>query len=503
MRNAVCTLICLVLVPICPARTITVDNDAPADFNNIQAAINDANNGDTVEIQPGTYTGPGNRDIEFLGKPITVRSTGPNDPNIVADTIIDCNGTEAEPHRAFLFRSSEDANSILRGVTICNGYGLEEDPWGGRPISVGGAICCKSSNPKIANCVIKDSSAGLGGGIFCNDSSPSLVDCTISGNSASIGGGMYSYTNSCPTLTNCIFINNRASNYGGGGGGMVNAESNPILTNCVFVSNRGGGAGGGMSNRNSSPVLTDCTFKGNSVPVVLLTGGGGGGMHNAGGSPKLTNCIFSGNWAHGGGAMSNISSNPALANCTFVGNRGSGRAICNWWEDCHPRLTNCILWDGGNEIWNILDSTPIITFSNVQGGWPGDGNIDEDPCFADPGYWDPNGTPEDANGFWVDGDYHLKSQAGRYNPNSQAWLMDDLTSPCIDAGDPMAPIGPEPFPNGGIVNMGAHAATPEASKSYFNAPPCETIVAGDVNGDCIVDFRDFRFIALNWMRQEN
>jgi hypothetical protein len=125
-----------------------------------------------------------------------------------------------------------------------------------------------------------------------------------------------------------------------------------------------------------------------------------------------------------------------------------------------------------------------------------------DPCFADPGYWDPNGTPEYADDdFWVDGDYHLKSQAGRWNPNSASWVQDDVTSPCIDLGDPASPIGPEPFPNGGIINMGVYGRTAEASKSYFDAPTCETIVAGDLNGDCVVDFKDYLILARHWLEE--
>jgi len=113
-----------------------------------------------------------------------------------------------------------------------------------------------------------------------------------------------------------------------------------------------------------------------------------------------------------------------------------------------------------------------------------------------------NGTLQDANDdFWIDGDYHLRSQAGRWEPNEDRWTTDEVTSPCIDAGDPMNPIGPEPFPNGGIVNMGAYGGTSEASKSYFGEAPCKVIVAGDVNGDCRVDFYDFAILALHWLER--
>jgi len=163
-------------------------------------------------------------------------------------------------------------------------------------------------------------------------------------------------------------------------------------------------------------------------------------------------------------------------------------------------MTNCVLWNGGNEIANQDDSEITVTFSTVQEGHPGEGNLDADPCFARRGRWDPNGTSDDpSDGIWVDGDYHLKSQARRWDPIGESWVQDDVTSPCIDAGDPNSPIGYEPFPNGGRINMGAYGGTAEASKSYFGEPVCETPIAGDINGDCRVDFEDFKILALHWM----
>ena len=113
------------------------------------------------------------------------------------------------------------------------------------------------------------------------------------------------------------------------------------------------------------------------------------------------------------------------------------------------------------------------------------GIINYDPLFADPN----------------NGDYHLKSQGGRWDPNSGSWVIDEVTSPCIDAGDPNTPIGNEPFPNGGIINMGAYGGTTEASKSYFGEPLCETIITGDINGDCKVDFEDILILLLHWLEE--
>ena len=182
----------------------------------------------------------------------------------------------------------------------------------------------------------------------------------------------------------------------------------------------------------------------------------------------ITNCIFSGKSAiyeggdvhNQGGYITPIGSveggNLTLINCTFAGNSAAeGNAIaCDSMWQAFPsdlQVTNCILWDGGDEIWNNDVSTITITHSDVQGGWPGEGNIDQDPCFADPGYWDLNGTPEEANDdIWVDGDYHL--------------LPD---SPCIDAGDPNYIVEPnetaldgKPRIINGRIDMGAFEYSP-------------------------------------------
>ena len=123
--------------------------------------------------------------------------------------------------------------------------------------------------------------------------------------------------------------------------------------------------------------------------------------------------------------------------------------------------------------------------------------------FADAGYWDPNGTVEDANDdFWVEGDYHLQSQGGRWDAGIESWVLDEASSPGIDTGDPLSAIGAEAFANGGRINIGAYGGTRQASKSYFGSPPCEVIVAGDINGDCKVNFKDIGFMTLHWLRQE-
>jgi len=116
----------------------------------------------------------------------------------------------------------------------------------------------------------------------------------------------------------------------------------------------------------------------------------------------------------------------------------------------------------------VCHGTPIINYCCVQ-DWEesleGKGNTNIDPCFVEMGYWTQPSPRQPNSSVWIEGDYHLKSEAGRWDPNSQSWVVDYVTSPCIDAGDPNSPVGDEPDPNGGRINMGAYGGTEEASKS--------------------------------------
>jgi hypothetical protein len=329
------------------------------------------------------------------------------------------------------------------------------------------------------------------------DCDPALTNCTFSRNLADDdGGGILNEENSNPSINNCTFSENVARSNSGGGMKNLNL-SDPMVLNCTFISNASNIGGGVANTYKCNPILTNCTFSENWA-------NGGGGMGNLwDSSPTLNNCTFSGNVAvyEGGGVDNSWGSNAVLTNCTFVGNSAVdvGGVYTSW--DASSTLTSCILWGNTSP---QLAGEAAVSYSNIQGGFPGEGNIDVDPLFADPGCWDPNGTPDDANDdFWIDGDYRLKSEAGRWESMTQAWVKDDVTSPCIDAGDPMSPIGHEPFPNGGIVNMGAYGGTAEASKSYFGEPVCETIVAGDINGDCKVNLSDLATMALHWLEDNN
>ncbi len=405
--------------------------------------------------------------------------------------------------------SGTDATAILDGFTITGGYASGH----GEDLN-GGGMYNNAGSPTLINCTFSGNSTdvligrggaigGEGAGMFNKDSHPTLTKCTFSGNSGNSGGGIYNvnsspmladcafYVNSTqgggggmynsgsnPTLLNCIFTGNSAS--WGGGGGMYNDRSSPTLTSCTLSDNyaRGEGGGGMYNNIDSSPMLADCTFSGNSTeesgggmynsgnscPALLScifsensalrTGGGMYNRHNS--EPSLTNCIFSGNDARSGGGMENFGTRGLiLLNCTFSANfaEDAGGGMSNI-QSGRPTLVNCILW--GN-IPEQIDGPASVSYSDVEGGFSGEGNIgniDAAPNFADP----------------KNGDYHLKSQAGRWDAISQTWVLDDVSSPCIDAGNPDNPVGLERFPNGGRINMGAYGGTPEASLSPRQLP---------------------------------
>jgi len=350
----------------------------------------------------------------------------------------------------------------------------------------GGGMYNNHSNPTLTSCTFEGNYSGGGGGI-CNgdNSNPALTDCRFIGNLASHGGGMAN-GHSSPTLDNCSFRENSAID----AGGMSNAfESSPTLTDCTFTGNWAHNSGGAMYNHSySDPNITNCTFSRNRAErggglfngsntkanlakcrVTANEAAHGGGMFNFIANPKLTNCIFSGNSANYGGGIYIDTGNPTVTNCTFAGNwaRYAGDGMGSKAVSGPTLVTNCIFNGSSSQI----SQGAIVTYSNVQGWRSGEGNIDVDPLFVSPGYWadagDPNITrsPGDPNAIWIEGDYHLKSQAGRWEPASQSWVKDNVTSPCIDAGDPNSPVGDEPQPNGGRINMGAYGGTKEASKS--------------------------------------
>lgn len=454
MRIIPFILALLGLSTFCFSATIYV----PDDFPNIQDAITASDDGDTVIVKPGTYV----ENVEFLGRAITVKSEmGP------AATII--NGSQSGS--VISFKNAETTSSVLEGFTITNGSNcgifcrlssptISHNVILGNTADYGGGIeCSQSSSPTIMKNTISGNTANsYGGGIDCYElSSPIIINNTISGNTADKdGGGIYCLEISSPMITGNTISENTANRGGGGihcwgnsspvitdnsivenisylfGGGIACWEgSSPIILRNTISHNKTADRGGGIFTNNGSPTITNNFICGNLV-FPTSNYGYGGGLYCKDGSPTITNNIIAGNDSNsGGGIYCSGYHEPIITGNTIAGNTalwGGGITIRTMW----PTIFNTIFW--GNSATNgpeIYDDSygVVVTYCDVEGGWPGTGNIDSDPLFIAEGYWDDNDTPWDpTDDFWENGDYHLKWQ-----------------SPCRDTGDNSAVTEPTDF----------------------------------------------------------
>jgi parallel beta-helix repeat protein len=261
----------------------------------------------------------------------------------------------------------------------------------------GGVSALEGSNALIEGNTIRDNDEG---GIYCNASSPIIRGNIIEANtSASIGPGVVCGNYSSPTIMDNTFLNNEVFPQSGfpgtnGQGGAIycSDESNPTITGNLFFGNR--------VNSGSEEGFN-----------------GGGAIFVFSASPAIANNVFAQNVAESdnGGAIYLFNSNSLMVNNTFADNYAGGSGGAIYLDLCPlPQITNSILYGNSSPqgpVFYLYRSSEIaVTYSDVEGGWNGEGNIDIDPLFRDPG----------------SGDYHLMA--------TECGDPDD--SPCIDAGSP-------------------------------------------------------------------
>jgi len=312
-------VLCFVLMdpPDAPARVWEVDvNGMPGvdcDCVTIQACIDSASAGDTVEVACGTYY---EYDIEMKSG-INLRSeTG----------LPDCVTIDAAQQGRVVYCADVDSTTRIEGFRMTGGLLSGTDS--------GAGICCEHSSPRIYQCEFSGNSAPGGAGLSCYDgSAPLLVDAAFTDN-ANAGMGC---DNSSPTLIRVSFARNAA----GYGGGFACWDCTASLTDCAFSSNTSpGGYGGGVYTWDSALTLTRVRFEGNTAPF-------GGALYSEIDSPlELSHCTFWSNSATNlGGAMACVYGGPAIvSNCTFYGNSaGAWGSVIDCAFDYELTLDNSIL----------------------------------------------------------------------------------------------------------------------------------------------------------------
>ena len=285
----------------------------PAEYPTIQSAIDNAHHGDTIIVNDGTYTGKGNRDLDFAGKNITLRSL--NGPE---KCVINCQ----KDGRGFYFHSDEPTTALLQGFTITNGWVDEET----EPAAIGAGICCENASPTIRNCIIKNntSTEDGGAGIYIEGASLTIDQCTIQNNVTQdeCGAGICAYSSSL-TITQSVITDNAAAYDGGGIYFQGNYDHEKLILIDTVVSNNkclteDGDTGGGIYYSGGTDfTLNNCTITGNSTPYE------GGGIY-CDETLTMNNCLVENNTTRegAGGAIWCWSAN--LTHCRIIGNTAKG-----------------------------------------------------------------------------------------------------------------------------------------------------------------------------------
>jgi parallel beta-helix repeat protein len=304
----------------------------------LQDAIDAAGNGDKLILARGTYNG----DINFRGKEIKLFSVKPDDPNVVAQTIIDCQ----QSGRAFTFNNLEDPNTVIDGLTIINGD-LTNRPGGAIYIGAG-------SSPTIVNMIISDSNVtnAHGGAIYIEaGGSPILNNVNINNCSAigGHGGGVYIGTDIGITLSYLTITNCAAS--GAGGAVYAVAGSSPTFVGCDFSSNSASLNGGGLfSGHGSTSVLRQSTLTDNTAGL-----NGGAIYYDMDCVAEVNNCTVSGNIVseEGGGIFYGLSSSITVADCNISDNLATYGGAIYLDSECSG---------------TIADSVFVLNDANEDGG---------------------------------------------------------------------------------------------------------------------------------------
>jgi predicted outer membrane repeat protein len=443
-------------------------------FTSLQDAVDAASTGEQVWVAAGTYLSADQADplvpVLAMKKKVDIYGGFDGTEGSLGERDYDVNVTILDGELSAYHVVTGADTARLDGFTITRGNAVGQ---GQSQDGYGGGMLNYQSSPTVANCTFNLNRAGRGGGIYNYNFNGQILNCSFTFNSAldststaDGGGGVYNYYShadlagcsfsnnyskgrggglsdmkSSSQIDSCTFSGNTAGDYGGGiyidgyssfrspditnctitgctaefGGGIANYISNSVITGCTITGNTATHHGAGLYFDSSNSIVTDCLIAQNSS-----SNNGGGiftyaySLHDT--APDITNCMIRGNTASfDGGGIYNYENNPDLSLCTITGNTASrGGSVFN--RESSPLLVNVISWGNdattGPEIYDFLSSAPDVTYSNIQGGFAGTGNMNQDPLWVSgPG-----------------GNYYLSQTASGQGSDS----------PCVNAGSSTA-----------------------------------------------------------------
>jgi len=389
------------------SEVIRVDWAGVGDYATLQEGIAAAASGDTVLVSPGTYSGHMNRNLDFAGVNMKLISTSGS-----SDTVIDCEFDG----RALSVRNGESSETLVQGFTITRGLVRADTlDW---LSGYGGGILCYASSPRFQDIIFMANSAsseppdqGKGGGLYVGWSTTSLVDCRFEENTCFHGAGLTCHS-STVSLASCVFEHNRAARWGGAvyfhGGALTAANvdfteneaeyggaikfrylgSAHVLTDCFFLDNTASHWGGAVASYMAQPTFLDCGFLDNSS---RYDGVAIGFSHNENG--HVERCVFRQNTAdQDGGVVSCYEASPTIRDCSFLANDCPGGGAVRCEAESSPSVVNAIIAENkaGSAVYCEDDTCfPVTSYSCIFANAAGDtlcgsyGNIlYEDPLFC-------------------------------------------------------------------------------------------------------------------------
>ncbi len=448
----------------------------PDAYRSLTSALNVADSSKAIWIANGTYVLPdGSRyncytipnGVElyggFQGGEITFSERNLNGSPAILSGDIDSISNTDDCLRV-INANNVDNTTIIDGVEVTRSYSIIS-----AANSHHGAINAENGSPVIRNCRIYDNFGYHAGGIYSGGNGVEISNCIIENNYArEIGGGIF-IAGSNTIVDNCTFNNNTAAERAGG---VFVVGSNVTVSNCTFNGNEGLN-GGAIYTYNYNSIVSNCEFYNNDCRV-------GGCVYIGYNNTVVKNCLCVGNTASFGGVFyCSVGGDVYLDNITTYGNAASVIGDTAYNNSGTLNIKDSILWDNSSSYNMIFVNFGAVKLSNCDtscwnSSWTDNGgNISSNPHFYDT----------------ANRDFHLCSEYGRYDGGD--WVVDGVTSPCIDRGNATSGYGNEPMPNGLRVNMGYYGNTAEASKSY--------VMPGDIAYDNIIDINDLAIVADEWL----